>query len=140
MRPDARGQKAVGDRQCLVTRERQERADKRPQRVARVGQPGRRRVGNGDMSARRQRRGNARHRPHREDDRNSFSSSREVPPKRRSTRTSDLKRTIKVLRAVGINPERVEIEPDGKITVVASATTVPDNALDRWIARHENSA
>lgn len=58
-----------------------------------------------------------------------------------SFRATDLKRAIRALQSVGINPTRVEIEPDGKIVVINDgAAAVSDNALDRWMARHEGSA
>jgi hypothetical protein len=56
-------------------------------------------------------------------------------------RATDLKRAIRALQSVGINPTRVEIEPDGKIVVINDgAAAVSDNALDRWMARHADSA
>jgi hypothetical protein len=62
--------------------------------------------------------------------------------KRRSSfRASDLKRAIKALQAVGINPGRVEIERDGKIVISkGTATDVSDDPLNRWMARRAGSA
>jgi hypothetical protein len=52
-----------------------------------------------------------------------------------------LKRAVRALQSVGINPTRVEIEPDGKVVVISDgAAAVSDNALDRWMARHADSA
>jgi hypothetical protein len=58
-----------------------------------------------------------------------------------SFRATDLKRAVRALQSVGINPTRVEIEPDGKVVVINDgAAAVSDNALDRWMARHADSA
>jgi hypothetical protein len=52
-----------------------------------------------------------------------------------------LKRAIKALQAVGINPGRVEIERDGKIVIsMGTATDVSDDPLNRWMARRAGSA
>jgi hypothetical protein len=54
----------------------------------------------------------------------------------------DLKRVVKALQAVGISPDRVEINTDGKIVVIASGTgtSTTDDTLDRWIESHASSA
>jgi len=64
-----------------------------------------------------------------------------IPKRHSSFRASDLKRAIKALQAVGINPGRVEIERDGKIVIsMGTATDVSDDPLNRWMARRAGSA
>ncbi len=56
---------------------------------------------------------------------------------RASFRAPVLKRAIKALQAVGFNPARVEIAPDGTIVIAAvTANGGADDSLDRWMARH----
>jgi hypothetical protein len=73
---------------------------------------------------------------------NSSSSLRISTKERRSFRASDLKRALRTLQAIGISAKRVEIEPDGRIIVIVSAASsvVPDDALNKWLARHARSA
>lgn len=56
---------------------------------------------------------------------------------RKTTATqAQISRAIKGAESAGFKPARVEIEPDGKIVIIAE-TTLPDpaTALDKWINR-----
>jgi hypothetical protein len=56
-------------------------------------------------------------------------------------RQSDIARAIKAVRAAGEEVARVEIDRDGKITIVTGdgldkPEVASENSLDQWIAKH----
>jgi len=56
----------------------------------------------------------------------------------RSTfRQQDVTRAVKAVVAAGVGIARVEIDKEGKITIIAATATEPENDLDRELAEFE---
>lgn len=52
-------------------------------------------------------------------------------------RQADLARALKAAAAAGVHVGRIEIDPSGKIIIVANQQdAAPHNALDDWMRRH----
>jgi hypothetical protein len=54
-------------------------------------------------------------------------------------RQADLTRALRAAKAAGINIARIEIDPGGRIVIIAATggpdTANVDNALDTWLAK-----
>jgi ATP-dependent exoDNAse (exonuclease V) alpha subunit len=57
---------------------------------------------------------------------------------------SDITKAVKAVVAAGVQVERVEVDKDGKISVVTAkpteSATASGNELDRWMAKHADPA
>jgi hypothetical protein len=69
-----------------------------------------------------------------------ISASRGHSKRRSAPKASDLRRLIKAVQDSGIILSRVEIEPDGKVVLIAAAPEIPGDALDQWLDRNASSA
>lgn len=57
-------------------------------------------------------------------------------------RQQDVTRALRAAQAAGIDVERYEIEPDGKITVIAKSADMaePMSPLDKWKREHAGTS
>jgi hypothetical protein len=58
-------------------------------------------------------------------------------------RQIDLTRALRAAKAAGIDIARIEIDPDGRIVIIAAggpATANAGNALDTWLAKNARAS
>jgi hypothetical protein len=56
---------------------------------------------------------------------------------RSAFRQQDVTRAVKAVVAAGVGIARVEIDKEGKITIIAATAAEPENDLDRELAEFE---